>query len=747
MINSLINWFKSRWYFLTTFFPVQLFLLHLRRSHILLIFWLLLFGFVGGVLAEAYGLRYLFLAPEYLNQVDFISYFIVGITAGLFIVAYHISSYIYYSYRYPFLATLERPLWKFSINNSLLPAFFYLFYIYNIITFLFDEDAAATDILLSVGGLVTGTFLVVSFTFTYFIGTIKTLELPDEKGRKGPLRSLGELIKKGGKVTAHPESQVNYYLRTPFSIKLTRQTTHYKRQVLLNAIQQHHFSASVYFIVLILIVIGLSMVGDYEFFMIPAGATVFLIFALYLMVTGAFYTRLKTWTLTIGVLVLVLLNYLSGWDRFKTMNYAYGMDYEAPRAEYSYNVLDSLTTDSIVAWDISNELKVLDNWKAQTGMAKPALVILNVSGGGLRSALWTLKVLQEADSLTDGRLYSQLHLITGSSGGMLGAAFYRELKYRSTNRPDINPYDQQVQWSLARDLLNPTCFTLAVNDLFFRLRDVEVGAYTYTMDRGYSFDRKLSANTMGLLDRRFEEYRDLEYNASMPTLILGPSIVGDGRKLLMSTKGVSYLTFTEPYSGIRKVKEFDGVEYSRFFARQNSDNLSFLTALRLSASFPYITPLVNMPSNPSIELIDAGVRDNEGFELALRYVYTFKDWIKDNTSGVVMVQIKANRPDQIPIKTDRVTKFDKLVLPIGGVFKSFHNFQIYNKSLLMQLSRDDLELPIRMVRFSLFNEEDAVSLSWHLTKKEKERIIETFESELNQEALDQVSEYIEKAGN
>lgn len=740
MINTLINWIKSGWYFLSTFFPVQLLLLHIRRSHLLLIFWLLLFGFISGVLAKTYGLQYLFLAPEYLDQVGFISYFIVGITAGLFIVAFHISSYIYYSYRYPFLATLSRPLWKFSVNNSLLPVIFYLFYFYKICIFLADEDAAAISYLVSIGGLLSGTVLVVTFTFTYFIGTIKTLELPDEKGKStGPLRSLGELMKKEGKVKEHPSSHINYYLRTPFSIKLARQASHYKRAKLLEAIQQHHFSASIYFISLILIVIGLSLVSDYQVFMIPAGGTVFLILSLYLMVTGAFYTRLKTWTVTIGVAVLLLLNYLSGFDRFKTQNYAYGMDYEVEKVPYNYDELNRITTDSIVKFDERKEIEVLENWKEKTGLARPKMVILNVSGGGLRSALWTLKVLQETDSISKGAFYRQMHLITGSSGGMLGAAFFRELKYNEQyDLADIDPYSQQLQWQLSRDLLNPTCFTLAVNDLFFRLRDVEVQGRTYAMDRGYSFDRKLSSNTLGLLDKSFEEYQGIEYRSEVPTMILGPSIVGDGRKLLMSTKGVSYLTFTVPYSGIRKNKEFDGVEFSRLFARQKAGNLSFLTALRLSASFPYITPLVNMPSDPSIELIDAGVRDNEGFELALRYVYTFRDWIEANTSGVVMVQIKANRPDQVPISDGRVTKLDKLVLPIGGIFKSFHNFQIYNKSLLMQLSRDDLHLPIEVVRFSLFNKEDDVSLSWHLTDQEKKRIVNTFESEVNQKALKQI---------
>lgn len=739
MLTSLLNWIKDRWYFFTTFFPVQLFLLHLRRSHLLIIFWLLLFGFTSGFLAESYGLRYLFLTPEYLDEVSFFSYLIVGITSGLFVMAFHISSYIYYSYRYPFLATTSRPLWKFSLNNSLIPAIYFSFYIYHIVELLINEGLGFSTIIVNVLGLVLGAVFTVSFTFTYFMRTIHTLEVPDEKHKeKDPLKPFKRILKTDKEIKPHRKPGVNYYMKGLFSIKLARGSDHYKHNLLLDTIQQHHFSASIYFALLILMVISLSLISNFRIFMIPAGATVFLIFALYLMVTGAFYTRLKTWTVTVGLLAIIVLNYFSGFERFRTYNYAYGMDYDTPRAQYNYQNFEALTTDSIVQYDLQQTEKLLETWKSKLKTKKkPKLIILNVSGGGLRSALWSLEVLQQIDSLTDGAVYDQMHFITGSSGGMLGAAFFREMKYRHKyDLIDINPYSDTLKWLMAKDILNPVCFTLAVNDLFFRIKDVQYANRLYPVDRGYSFDQRLNENTLGVLNRKFKEYKNLEKNAEMPWMVLGPTIVGDGRKMLMSTQGTSYLTYTRPYQGTGRDKEFNAVEFTRLFDKQQAGDLSFLTALRLSASFPYITPLVNMPSKPDIQLIDAGVRDNEGFELSIRYLFSQKEWLKKNTDGVVIIQIKANRPDEIPIREETVTKFDKLTLPIGGVLKSFHNLQIYNKSLLMELSRDELNLPVEVVRFSLLQHKDDVSLSWHLTNREKEDIVDTFQSEYNQQALD-----------
>lgn len=749
MLSTGIRWIRNLWFFLTTFFPVQLFFLHLRRSHLLTIFWLLLFGFVGGFLAESYGLRYLFLTPEYLDRVSFLSYFIVGMAAGLFIVAFHINSYIYYGYRYPFLATLNRPLWKFSLNNSILPLMFYLFYVWNMLGFLMEEGIATGDILIRLSGLILGSVIMIGSTFGYFFGTLRSLEMPDENKpkRSKAIHNISELFGSGAAVRAPRESRINFYLSRPFSVKIARHSNHYKREVLMDTIGQHHFSASVLFVLLIIITILLALVSDIRSFMIPAGASVFVILSLYLMVTGAFYTRLKTWTVTVGVIALIVLNYLSGYEQFRTTNYAFGMNYEVPSASYDYATLDSITSPDIIKADLLEEEKVLERWKQKTGLKNPPLVIINVSGGGQRSAVWAMKVLQEADSLSDGQLFRLAHLITGSSGGMLGAAFYREVKYREERgETELNPYDPKLQRMMALDLLNSTCFTLAVNDLFFRIKKVNYGSHSYPLDRGYSFDQKLGANTGGLLDRRFGEYRLIESSADVPTMILGPSIVGDGRKLLMASRGVSYLSFTKPGPGVHKEKEHDGVEFSRFFSEQGADSLSFLTALRLSASFPYITPLVNMPAKPGIELIDAGVRDNDGFELALRYIFQHREWIDKNTSGVVVVQIKANRPNEVPIADGPVTRLDRLVRPIGGVYTSFHNFQVFNKSMLMQFSKEELDLPIEIIRFMLFeSSNDKVSLSWHLTNREKESIRSTFENEVNQKALLKLDGIIKKS--
>lgn len=736
-LSNIGQWVKNAWYFALTFFPVQLFLLHLRRSHILMIFWVILFLFVSGGLGADYGFHYLFLSPEYLNEVSFVSYFLLGVNAGLFVMAFHISSYIYYSYRYPFLATLSRPLYKFCINNSVIPILFYIAYTIQVVALLKANEHPNMFILMALGGLILGSVVTISITVGYFFGTIKSTDKPPGKTEK----VLERLIKKdkkspGGLGFRAPV--VNYYLKNFMSVKVTRGVGHYQEAQLQQTIQQHHLTASVYFLVLMGLVLVLNFLGDYQVFRIPAGASVFLMFSLYLMVTGALYTRLKTWTLSVGILLLIGFNYLSTFEPFNRSHYAFGMDYQVEPAAYTYESMHRFTADSIVDADIASAIATLEKWKANQKEAKPKLVMLNVSGGGLRSSLWTLKVLQELDSALGSEFYDKVHLISGSSGGMLGASYYRMLKYHEAQDSAVAPNGPRHFANMGTDLLNPVAYTLAVNDLFFRFRTFRYEGREYAIDRGKSFDDKLIENTEGFLEGRFGDWAAQERAAQMPTLLLAPTVIGDGRKLLMCNQGMSFLTYSVPFNGLQVAREFDAIEYKRLFANQAYADLHYATALRMSASFPYITPLVNLPSKPTIEVIDAGARDNEGFEIALRYVLKLEAWIKENTSGVIFLQVKANRPDEIPINEPPNTNLDQLTKPIGGIVESFHNLQIYNKAMLMELVATQSKLDMQVVRFSLFTSSDELSLSWHLTEGEKRYVRRAVRAKRNREALDQL---------
>jgi hypothetical protein len=66
----------------------------------------------------------------------------------------------------------------------------------------------------------------------------------------------------------------------------------------------------------------------------------------------------------------------------------------------------------------------------------------------------------------------------------------------------------------------------------------------------------------------------------------------------------------------------------------------------MSATFPYITSSITLPTVPPRHVVDAGYYDNYGVNLAAAWIASHRDWIKKNTAGVLLVQIRAFRNER-----------------------------------------------------------------------------------------------------
>ncbi len=713
------------------FFPVYLLILHLRRSLLLIGFWLILFGMVSGKLFYPIGIPFLFQTPEYMGEVSALGYVITGAVLGLFVMAFHISSYLFYSFRFPFLATLARPLYRFSINNSIIPILFITYYSGVIVVTTQAEGFSVRQAWTFAAALNGGIILSISLVFSYFFSTI----------RKSPLQAVSEKIerstfafwrkKSDEEMAMEPPNRVRIYLKNFYSLRRARSTDHYSTAEISETIQQHRNQAGVFFLLLLVIFTSLSFASDISLFRIPAASSIILLMTVYLLVTGALFSWLKTWTYTVGIIVLLIFNQVSGIPGFQKIHYAYGLDYETEPAEYSFERLQQLTSEEILERDTQEMIRQLDLWRAQFPEDEnPPLVLINSSGGGLRSSLWTFGWMHKTDSLSNGGLSKHAFLITGSSGGMVGAAFYREFAYRNTMNDPYALTMRSPLEDLGKDVLNPVGFGMAVNDLFFSFETVNYAGKIYPRDRGWGFDEKLNENTQDFFNKPLSEYRELESHGLMPKLILAPTVISDGRRLLISPQGLSFLTrIPNPYLP-EAPTQYDALEFSSVFANQDADSLLFTTALRMSATFPYITPLVTLPSEPAIEVIDAGARDNDGFELSLRFVYVFREWISKNTSGVTFVKLLANRPpDEDLTGSPYQTRFDALIKPVGGIVTSFANWQGFSENEIAMYSQDWIDFPIEIQTYSLLKGEEELSLSWHLKQSEKQIVQEALNSD------------------
>ena len=159
--------FLARFFY---FFPFQLLLLHLKRNHVLLVFWLLLYLYVINVVGKNFGIVSLFLAPEYNGDINVYSFVILGFSLGGFIMAFHIYSYIMFSSEFLFLATLARPFLKFCINNMIIPIVFILTLVYKSYFFLkYEQFLNTSDVMLCIFSLILGLVVFYFMAVIYFI--------------------------------------------------------------------------------------------------------------------------------------------------------------------------------------------------------------------------------------------------------------------------------------------------------------------------------------------------------------------------------------------------------------------------------------------------------------------------------------------------------------------------------------------------------------------------------------------------
>ena len=66
----------------------------------------------------------------------------------------------------------------------------------------------------------------------------------------------------------------------------------------------------------------------------------------------------------------------------------------------------------------------LTNWRKATGQDLPKLILVATTGGAYRASFWTTVVLDELTGGLGPDFHRHIRLITGASGGMVGAAYF-----------------------------------------------------------------------------------------------------------------------------------------------------------------------------------------------------------------------------------------------------------------------------------------------------------------------------------
>ncbi len=716
---------------------------------------MVLFASVSQFFGVSYGIPLLFLDPEYLGNVNFLSFLIVGFTMGGFFMAWNISFYILNSYRFEFLASLVNPFVQFCLNNIFFPLLFTIVYIISLIKFQHVEALISTGkIIANVLALLLGNLLMIISSTTFFVFFNQDVETFIRKlSDKAKESLIGKKIRLD-KLTIHRQEKSQWHIETywkfPFSIEFVRKVDFYDKKLVDKVLLLHHRNAFLIQVLAIITMIAFGRLMENPYFRLPAASSIFLVFSVITVAFSFFTFWFRSWRIIAAFCFVILLNFLTQYDLIVYKNKLYGLNYTTQKTTYNNEAVNNAVDKKMINNDIEETKNILNNWhkrmQSKYGEDKPKIIFINTSGGGLKATYWTFHVLQQLEKQTNKKLFDHTFLLTGASGGMIGAAYFRELNLRQKKHEAIDCLDKSYLDDVGQDLLNGVGTSIATNDIFYPWQTYHYQGLGYKKDRAYMFNIQLNENTHYLMYKKITEYKKPEQQAIIPMMVVGATIINDQRFLFFSPQNISYLIkpFINSNKGYMDNLSTDAVEYKRFFKDKGSENLNFIDALRTNATYPYIMPAVYLPTSPEIKAMDAGIRENSGFAVSTRFYSVFQDWINENTSGVIFISIRVdNKLRDFDTKT-KETYISELLSPVGSIFNNFILLQDYNSDVSLAYLENASTTDINVLNFNYdqTKKRKKASMSWHLTTLEKQDIQHAFSQDNNQLMLQKLNELL-----
>lgn len=373
--------------------------------------------------------------------------------------------------------------------------------------------------------------------------------------------------------------------------------------------------------------------------------------------------------------------------------------------------------------------------------ALPAAVIVTASGGGIAASRWTAQVLHRLNAALGPKFASSIVLVSTVSGGGVGAMYFVSA-YDDGRAPDAAASESALHWS-GRSSLDAVGWGIAYPDLirsavpaldWFRWRLAD-------QDRGRA------------LERRWRGY----WSSDVPTLDGWRAGVAAGwrpAQVFNATaveSGERYLLTPLDAFGTGTVED----RRRRFFSeRHGGMDVAVVSAARLSATFPYVSPAARLraadaeAANP-IHVVDGGYHDNFGTLTAVEFVQaSLAEFAKLRSEGksvkrVVVVDIRLD--DAAAAAEDPAGSGGPLyeaIAPLLAMLNVRGPGQAVHREIELEAVCADRpgDFPVRRVTFATSK---AVPLSWHLTRREAAGIDGAWDEPQNVAAFKRLRELLE----
>jgi predicted acylesterase/phospholipase RssA len=236
----------------------------------------------------------------------------------------------------------------------------------------------------------------------------------------------------------------------------------------------------------------------------------------------------------------------------------------------------------------------------ESALPEQAIIFVSAPGGGIHAAAWTATVLTKLEqAFPDRRFAHSLYMISSTSGGSVGAYFYAMKRVQLwKNRLFDENVAEEIRQNAMASSLETVASGLVLRDLFWLVQPLPI-----VDDRGRSLEKRWmtlageqNANPITLKTWRNDTFF-LAINATQAKT--GRRVVFAPLKLPQSASA---------HGGTSAIEVFTKLD--------TEQDVAIVSAVRMSASFPYVSPIARPAEDVagrSIDyLADGGYADNDG---------------------------------------------------------------------------------------------------------------------------------------
>jgi len=362
------------------------------------------------------------------------------------------------------------------------------------------------------------------------------------------------------------------------------------------------------------------------------------------------------------------------------------------------------------------------------------LVVVCASGGGIQAAGWTTEVLTglQNEELLGTSFTKAIGLISAVSGGSVGTMYYLD-RFGSEGYPE-NTELEHIFDSATQDSLDATGWGLAYPDLW-RIIALPIFPSIFTptiSDRGIALETDWQGEMKNPnQEKTLATWRSQILQGEIPIPIFNATLVEDGNRFL-----VTPMTFSE--SSEKKYLDFNRL-YGDY-------DLDIVTAARLSATFPYVSPICcnDLHLKPKYHVADGGYFDNSGFVTVVEWLNEWLELKKElDIKRVLLLQINAFPQSSLNQEIEEHQGWFMATLgPLLALFKvrdpvlTTRNLTEV-EMLQKQYPKEQVDIRYYSIFFpsqseapEFYSQEGQYQppLSWKLTKKEKKAIKQGWEA-------------------